>query len=180
MRAAVTNYITAGVESGQIPFIGTVFPSHPIIVTEDDYEMKMANGLLQYVTSSQGSNGVLIVVIPESGRTRQSLTGYAAVDDSIVHQVELEIYFANPQGDAIAVQADHDTLCDALTIAIRADPTLGTAGNPGAIFGAGTINKTPVSVHQGPPFTGEDGMTVFIPSVVRFEAWEWVSGGVGV
>jgi hypothetical protein len=165
IRQAAFNYFT----NAGIPFVGTVFPSRPIIVTEDDYDTQMAEGLIPYVTSV---NGVIIINISESARKRNTLTGYGGfVDDFTIHQMELELFFANTAGNAESCQTDHDATTDAIVIAIRADPTLGTAGNPGAIFGAGVFS-VPVTVHQGAPFWGSDGTTVFIPSIVRFEAWE--------
>jgi hypothetical protein len=172
IRQAAFNYFT----NAGIPNVGTVFASRPIVVTEDDYDIQMAEGLIKYVTSPQGSSGVIIVNISESARKRDALTGYGgAVADFTIHQMELELFFANSAGNAEACQTDHDATVDAIVIAIRADPTLGTAGNPGAIFGAGVFS-VPVTVHQGSPFWGPDGTTVFIPSIVRFEAWESVVG----
>jgi hypothetical protein len=176
MRAAAYNYINNGVTAGNIPYIGTVFPSRPLIVTEDDYETQLANGLISYVTSPDGSAGVVIVNMPETNRKRRTLTGYGgSVDDTAIHPMELEVFMGNAAGDVLALQADHDSTVDAIVIAIRADPTLGTAGNPEAIFGAGVFDQ-PVTVHAGPAFQLPDGPTVFIPAVVRFEAWEWISG----
>jgi len=172
IRQAAYNYFT----NAGIPNLGTVFAARPFVVNEDDYDTSMAAGLIQYITSSSGSSGIMIVNISESGRRRNELTGFGAVGDFTVHQMELEVFFANTAGDAIAAQTDHDTTMDSIVIAIRADPTLGTAGNPGTIFGAGVFQSVPITVHQGSPFWDPDGTTVFIPSIVRFEAWEHPSG----
>jgi len=176
MRAAAFNYFNAKVDAGTIPYIGTVFPSRPLIITEDDYEVQLANGLLSYVTSPNGSNGVIIINMPETSRKRETITGYGGfVDDKATHPMELELFMGNAAGDVISLQADHDKTSDAIVIAIRADPTLGTAGTPDAIFGAGVF-ETPITVHQGPAFQLSDGPTVFIPAIVRFDAVEWISG----
>lgn len=176
MRASAYNYLNNAVEAGNIPYIGTVFDCRPLIVTEDDYEIQLANGLISYVSSPDGSNGVIIINMPETARKRRTLTGYGGfVDDTAIHPMEVEFFMGNAAGDPVALQHDHDATSDAIVIAIRADPTLGTAGNPQAIFGAGVF-ETPVTVHAGPAFQLPDGPTVFIPAVVRFEAWEWISG----
>jgi len=178
-RAAIRSAATAYLTAANIPSVGNVFSARPTIIDEEDYEVSISGSMLNYIVTENGSGSVLIVNLPNSDRTRETLTGYGGfVDDINKHEIVLELILANTDGDAVAAQDDHDAACDAITTAIRADPTMGTAGNPQAIFGTAVFERG-VQVEQSMPFSGADGMTVFILGVIRFEAWEWTSG-IGV
>ena len=174
-RAAVRQVVTAYFTNANIPFIGTVHPSRPYIITEEDYDLQMSNALFAGVASANSSSGVLVVNIPNSSRVREAMTGRAFVNDFVTHNVALEFFFANTAGDALQAQADHDTACDAITIAVRADPLL---ANGAVVFSAGEF-RSGVHIEQHEPFTGEDGTTVFIPSRAYFDVHEYVIGPAG-
>lgn len=174
-RAAVRRVLTDYLTNANIPFIGTVYASRPYIITEDDYDLQMSNAVLADVASPGSSSGVLVVNMPNSARVREAMTGRAFVNDFVTHNVAVELFFANTAGDALQAQADHDTVCDAIVIAIRADPLL---ANGKVVFSAGEF-KSGVHIEQHEPFTGEDGSTVFIPSRAYFDVYEYVIGPAG-
>ena len=173
-RATVRTAVTTYFQNANLPMVGTVFSSRPAIVSEDDYETSLANAALAYVGSASGSSAVIMVNLTESKRTRHSLTGRGAVADFTIHDIELEVILANTASDAIAAQQDHDTLVDAITSTLRADPLLGA---PQQIWSAGEFSAG-VTVRQSSPFTGSDGQTVFVLAIVAFQAWEDIEGPV--
>jgi hypothetical protein len=167
VRAAIQSYFnTAG-----IPNVGTVYEARTYI-NEQDYEQ---NYMGEVVASSNGSGCVLVVNLTQDKRTRRADTGRGAVNDSVIHSVALELFFASTLGDPVAAQNDYDATVEGIIDAIRTDATLGTGGNP--IWSAGEYSPW-IDHHQAMPYTDADGMTVFIPGVVFFEAWEWVAGPV--
>lgn len=170
VRTAVTDYLTAAA----LPFVGTVYRARPFIIDEEDYEVSIAAGTEQLVTSVDGSAAVIIVHIPDSGRERVTMTGRAFVDDKEIHDVTLEVLFSNTAGDAVVAQDDHDTLMDAITVALRADPLL---GSPQVIWSSGEFR--PIKVDQHEPYTTSESTTVFIPTTIAFQVWEWIAGPAG-
>jgi hypothetical protein len=167
IRAAAQAYLTAA----NIPFVGTVYRARPTLVDESNYE----NTMLNQATNPNQSSAVLVINLPEDQRERRSFSGRAFVDDSNIHDIVVEVFFASRTGDALAAQDDADTLLDALAIAVRADPTL---GNPNIVWSAGEYQKgVHTSVHAA--FVGPDGLTNFIIATVRFDAWEWLAGPAG-
>ena len=171
-RAAVRTAVTYYFAAAGIPYVGTVYPARTYI-SETDYEIHMNGLVAQNVVSAKGSSAVLVVNLPDSERERRTLTGRSFVNDTDVHAVALEVFFANSDGDPLAAQADHDTVMDAIVKAIRADGTFG-----GALWSAGEFEPW-IRVEQNEPFTDDSGMIVLIPSVIRFSAWEWLAGAAG-
>jgi hypothetical protein len=166
VRAAVTSYLT-NYANPPIPYLGTVYPARTY-VNEQDYTEDMTG---QAVAASQGGSAAVATVnLPQSTRTREAEVGRAAVNDLNVHKVALEVFFASTGGNPVTAQQDHDTVMDAITVAIRADGTLG-----GQVWSAAEYQGG-VEVLQAMPYTDDEGMVVFIPSVVRFEVWEWIAG----
>ena len=174
-RAAVRQVVTDFFTNANIPFVGTVYAARPYIITEEDYDLQMSNALLASADSPGSSSAVLVVNMPNSGRVREAMTGRGFVNDFVTHNVTLELFFANTAGDALQAQTDHDAICDAITIAVRADPLL---SNGAVVFSAGEF-RSGVHIEQHEPFTGEDGSTVFIPSRAYFDVMEYVIGPAG-
>lgn len=172
MRATVRAAIAAYLQAATLPSVGTVFTARPEVIDESDYENSIAGAVSQFVGSAGGSSAVLIVNIPDGKRTRKAMTGRTSVSDVYVHQVVLEVILANTTGDAGAAQDDHDTLVDALVVALRSDPLL---GSPSIVWSAGEFSAG-IQAQQSMPFTGADGLTVFIVGVVRLEVWEQLEG----
>lgn len=173
VRSAVVTYI----QGQNIPFVGKVFTARPFLVAEDDYDTQIASWAINQ-SPPQGdtrSSSVMIVHLPDTQRSRVSLSGRAFVDDTNVHTVVLECIFANQSGDGETSQLDHDRLMDAISVAIRADPLLGM---PGTIWSAGEF-QSGVHTTQHEPFWSQDGLTEFIIALVRFETWEWLAGAAG-
>ncbi len=166
VRAAVTSYFT-NYANPPIPYLGTVYPARSYVY-EEAYTENM-NGQA-VAASAGGSAAVAVVNLPQSDRERRAEVGRAAVNDLNVHKVSLEVFFACTGGDPVVAQQDHDTMMDAITVAIRADGTLGAQVWSAAEYQGG------VQVMQGMPYTDDEGMVVFIPAVVRFEVWEWIAG----
>jgi hypothetical protein len=102
------------------------------------------------------------------------MSGRGAVNDKWVHPVDLELFFANTSGDPVVTQVEYDQTVDAMVIAIRSNPLL---GDPQDVWSAGEFEYG-VRHRQSQPFTGEDGLTVFIYGVVSCEVWEWIAGPV--
>ena len=179
-RAGVREAIASYLNLQQIDYVGQVYPARPIILSEQDYENRMLNGAVSQITSANGSGCVLVVNLTEDDRQRRADTGRGAVNDSIIHSVVVELWFAcngDPENGANA-QADYDNIVDGIFYAIRADATLGTGGqSPGSIWSAGEY--APFIRHQqSAPYTQNEGLTVFIRGHVSFGAWVWLAGNV--
>jgi len=170
VRAAVTSYLQAQVASGYIPYVGTVFAGRPMVINERDYVVNM---LGQVVASANGSAAVLVVNLLSDERTRRADTGRGAQNDTEIHTVAIELFFGSTKGDAVAGQDDYDAIVDAIVQSIRNDATLGA---PLVIWSAGEYTPPGVRHEQREPTTTADGLTLSIPGVVQFEAWEWIAG----
>lgn len=175
VRQAVQSALQAAVLSGAIPLVGSVFPARAY-TTEYDYERNAAG---YYVQSVNGSGCVLVVNLPgPEKRMLRALVGRGAVNDTYVHPVVLELFFASrgggsAQGDQlIAAQTDYDSVTDAITVFIRNNPIL---ADPAQVWSAGEYAAGVVH-QQSAPYTDAEGTTTFINGTIRFDAWEWISG----
>ncbi len=164
VRAAIQEYFS----NADLTFVGKVFSARPEIINEQDYE---TNRLAEAVASEHGSSAVLVVNMPDDKRQRRADTGRGAVNDTDIHKIVMEIFFASVGGEPVAAQTDYDTIIDAMFKLIRANATFGSS----AIWSAGEYTAG-IDHQQGAPFTDEDGLTVFISGAVKFEAWEWIAG----
>jgi hypothetical protein len=167
VRAAVQN----AVQNAGIPYVGTVYPSRPTLLQEEDYDQTLSGQAVE--ESANGSACVVVVNLPgPSKRMQRALAGRGNVNDTNVHPVALELFFASTSGDALAAQADYDTIVDELFVLIRNNPTLSA---PAAVWSAGEFTAG-VTHSQSVPYSSADGLTALIAGIVRFEAWEWISG----
>lgn len=166
-RAAVTTLLSGGA----VPYVGNVYSARTY-VNEQDYEFYMLNNAVQYVSSPNGSGIVLVVDILDSLRQRQAATGRGAVNDTTIHEVQVEIFLACTGGDPLKAQADFDTAADAMVDLVRANPTVNGQSWSAGEFDAG------VRIRQVEPYTDEAGMTVFIPGLLEFQFFEWVAQDV--
>ena len=166
VRAAVAAYLT----DAALPFVGTVYPARPVILTEDAYEQTLLGEAIAQTLGA--SSAVLVVNIVSDERMRRALTGIAAVNDTRIHDVALEVWFACVAGDGIGAQTDYDGIVDAIVTLIRADCTMG-----GRVWQAGEF-EAGVHHEQAMPYLDADGQVVQIPGVVRFQVWEWIVGNV--
>lgn len=166
VRAAVTNTI----QGANIPLVGLVYPSRPIVLDEDSFEMNAAD----VVTLSPGGSGCVVVVnlVGPDKRYRIADTGRNAQYDILVHPIVLELFFASTGGDAIVAQNDYDTIVDALVEEIRTSPTMSA---PATVWSAGEYSAGVTHIPSA-PFTAADGLTVNIKGQVNFEAWEQIVG----
>jgi hypothetical protein len=108
-------------------------------------------------------------------------TGFSHVNDMNKRSISVELWFAclgDPENGAGA-QGDYDNIVDGIFIAIRADPTLGTANQPPASIWQAATYPPYISHEQGAPYTLDEGLTVFIKGVARFEAWTQDVGAAG-
>lgn len=169
-RAQVRTAIQTYLQAAGIPYLGTVWPARPEIVDEADYTHTMTGQAVGL--SANGSACVAVVNIVSDRRQRRADVGRGAVTDTNIHDVAVELFFACPAGDAVGAQGDYDTLVDALIVAIRANPT---PGGGSVVWSAGEYTAG-VDHTQTSPYTSDDGMTILISGVVRFEAWEWLAG----
>lgn len=166
-RLATRQSVQTYLAGAQLPYVGTVYEARPTILDEDAYLETMTGEAV--AASANGSACVIVVNLPSDKRVRRADTGRGSVQDSVVHDVALELFFASPAGDAVAAQTDYDQVVDALIIAIRANPV------PGTVWSAGEFEPG-ISHAQDSPYTDADGLTILISGVVRFEAWEWEAG----
>ncbi len=165
VRAAVAEYFRLA----DLQYVGKVWQARPEILNEQDYE---TNRLAEAVPSAHGSSAVLVVNIADDERRRRADTGRGAVNDTYIHNVAMEVFFASVGGAAVPAQEDYDTIIDGMVKLIRANATMNSAGT---IWSAGEY-ESGIKHQQSAPFTDADGLTVFISGAVRFEAWEWISG----
>lgn len=166
-RAAVRSAIQSYLQGAQIPYLGSVYPARPAILPEDAYTATMSGQAI--AQSANGSSCVAVVNIVSDRRVRRAAVGRGSVDDTNVHDVVVELFFASSSGEGITAQQDYDTVVDALIVAIRDNATPGGLWSVGE-FTAGVVHE------QSEPFQSDDGMTVSIAGLLRFEAWEWVVG----
>lgn len=172
VRAAVASVLT----TAKITYVGTVYPARPVILDEQDYVQTM-NG--QAVAQSpNGSSAVLVVNLPGTDkRMRRTFTGRTHVDDTNIHPIAIEVFFASTpsstqtQDAGIGAQEDYDGIVDAIVTLVRNNPTMSA---PTTVWSAGEYTAG-VTHDQGQPYTDDDGLTIFINGVVKFEAWEWVA-----
>jgi hypothetical protein len=167
MRTAVAEFFA----QASLQFVGQVYSARPEVLSEQAYE---ANRMGEAVASDNGSSAVLVVGIPSDDRMRRADTGRGAVNDSHIYRIAMEVFFASTGGDAVAAQNDYDTVVDQMVNLIRSNATLNASAT---VWSAGEYEQG-VQHQQGEPYTDADGLTVFIPGVVKFEAWEWVAGNV--
>lgn len=158
-------------EGLNLPYVGTVFKARSYVHGED-YEQNAAR---EYVGSVNGTGAVLVVNIPSEKRRRIAMTGRGGVNDAMVYRIALEVYLATTSGQPVEAQDDYDAIIDPIIVQIRGNPTL---GNSVAVWSAGEFTYG-VEHEQSEPWTEEDGTTIFITGVVRFEAWEWDAGPAG-
>lgn len=165
-RAAVRSAIQTYLQGAAVPYLGSVYPARPLVLPEDAYTETMTGQAIAQSTS--GSSCVAVVNIPSDRRVRRADVGRGPVADTNVHDVALELYFAS-SSDGVPAQQDYDTVVDALVVAIRANPT------PGQIWSVGEF-AAGVAHEQSSPYQSEDGLTVLISGLLRFEAWEFLVG----
>ncbi len=168
-RKAIREAVAETFANAALTYVGGVHPAAPELITEDDYER---NRFGEVVLSQNGSGSVLVVHIPSDARKRRADTGRGAVNDTNVHQITLEVFFACSYGSGIKAQEDYDTIIDEIIELVRANPTMG-----GPVWSAGELDAGVVH-EQGQPFRDADGATVFIHGAVKFEAWEWIAGTI--
>lgn len=169
-RAAVRTAIQKFIQTAGITYVGTVYAARPTISQEQDYAQTMNGKAVP--GSANGSNCVIVVNITDDIRTRVADQGRGAVNDTDVHDVALELWFASTGGTAIKAQQDYDSIVDGLVKTIRDNALLGTST---AIWSAGEF-KFGVRHSQGEAYSTEDGLVVSIDGVIRFEAWGYEAG----
>jgi len=124
------------------------------------------------IDSSGWGGAPLVVNILSDNRVRRADIGCPAVQDTWIHDVALELFFANIGGAGVAAQQDYDAIVDAIVVALRANPT---PGGGDVVWSAGEFDYG-IQHAQSEPRTSSDGITTLIDGVIRFQAWEWVSG----
>jgi hypothetical protein len=171
-RAAIRTAVTDYFAEANLELVGKVHSARPTIIDEQSYETNMLNEAV--ASSATGGSAVLVTNIPSDNRRRRADTGRGAVNDSHIFKVVMEVFFASVGGDALAAQADYDTIIDQMVTLVRANATMNA---PSAIWSAGEY-ETGVDHQQSEPFTDSDGLTIFISGAVSFDAWEWIAGPV--
>lgn len=169
-RAAVRTAVADYISGLGVSYLGTVFPARPVIADETAYMQTMSGTAI--AQSAHGSTCIAVVNIPSDRRQRVADVGRGAVNDTDIHEIALELFFASTGGDAQGAQEDYDTVVDGLVVGIRANATPGGAS---VVWSAGEFEYG-VQHAQEQPTTSEDGLTVVIWGVIRFEAWEFLAG----
>lgn len=173
-RATVRSAIQQAVQNAGIDYVGTVYPARPIVAQESAYRQTLTGQAVQ--ASANGSAALLVVNLPDDHRTRYGDVGRGALADFDKHMIAIEIFFACAEGSGIQSQADYDTIIDQLVEFIRENPTMSA---PAAVWSAGEY-RYGVRHAQDMPLTAEDGTTVVINGVVKFEAWEQIIGTIPI
>ncbi len=176
-RQAVRAAIASALTNAGINYVGTVYRARPVVMEEADYVQTMSGQAIDL--SANGSSAVLVVNLPgRDKRMRRADTGRGAVNDTNIHPVVLEIFFASTPGSylpddaGLGAQDDYDAIVDALVTFVRANPTMSA---PQTVWSAGEYTAG-VTHDQEQPYTSEDGLTILINGHVNFEAYEWVAG----
>ena len=176
-REGITAYFTNAASVGRLPYVGTIYSGRPVILDETAYTQTMVGQAVQQ--TANGSSAVLVVNLPKTSRQRRADTGRGAVNDTEIHDVEMEIFFAsNPAAsqtglaEGLQAQLDFDGIADTLTDLIRSDPTMG-----GSSWSAGEYEQG-IDLQQSEAFLAPDGMTVCITALLRWQFWLWVAGDV--
>jgi hypothetical protein len=167
-RVAVRSAVAAYLTNAGLQYVGTVYPARPVILTEDAYEQTLLGEAIAQTLG--GSSAVLVVNIPSDERMRRADTGRGAVNDTRIHQVALELWFASVAGSGIQAQQDYDGIVDSIVTLIRQDATLGGQAWSSGEYTAGIRHE------QAMPYTDADATIVQIPGVIRWEVWEWDVG----
>ena len=169
-RAQVRTAVTSYLQGASLSYVGTIYAARPVIVEESAYTQDMNGRAI--AQSANGSSAVLVVNIPSDKRQRQADTGRGAVNDSEIHRMALEVWFASGSGDGVKAQEDYDAVIDSIVVALRANPV---AADGTVVWSMGEF-RAGVEHEQTQPYTSADGMTVLINGTIRFEAWEWLAG----
>ncbi len=183
-RKAVRLAIQTYLQNYGLTYVGTVYPARPIIVTEDAYYQTMQGQAIQ--ASQAGSAAVLVINFSQDDRTREADAGRGAVQDKVVHQTVIEVWFASPvptpvnvtqqiTDPAVQAQLDYDDVIESIFVAIRRNATPG-GGKIVWSFGEFTAG---ISHQQLLPITAAQGMAITIHGIITVEAWEWIAG-IGV
>lgn len=170
-RLAVRQAIKTFLEDAKIAHVGLVYAARPEVVSEQDYE---ANRFGEAVETASGSSAVLVIDLTSDVRQRRADTGRTAVNDSVIHNVALEVFFASSGGDGVQAQEDYDTVVQGIMDTIRSD---GTMKAPATIWSAGEY-EAGIKHEQAAPFTDAEGLNILIFGAIFFDAWEWVAGNV--
>ncbi len=171
IRQALVTFLN----SLSLPYLGTIYPSRTL-VNENEYAQNASGA---YVTSSNGSNAVMVIdLYGSNNRQLISLSGRNAVFDMATYTVELEVFFSNTTGNSaqnnLNIQADYDTFIDTLIPAIRNNPTLNAAATYN-IWSSAEFDEG-VKWAQSPPYLGSDGTTIFINGLITFDVKQQISG----
>lgn len=170
-RVAVRQAVTETITAAAIDYVGTVFPARPVIAEEQDYSQTLSGMAVEQ--SAYGSSCLVVVNMPgRDKRMRRTLTGRGHVDDTNIHPIVLELFFASTSGEGIPAQQDYDSIVDALFVTIRNNPVMSA---PDTVWSAGEYTAG-VTHDQEQPYSSDDGLTILINGVIRFEAWEWIAG----
>lgn len=177
VRLAIAAALSSGQQANLLPYLGTIYPARPYVMNEQDYFQTMTGQAIQ--TSASGSSAVLVVSLPSNKRERRTLTGRGAYDDTNIHDVVLELFFASQPSSGLAqdagidAQEDYDLIVDSLFQFIRTNQSM----NSTVVWSAGEFAYG-VEHEQSQPYQSADGTTVLITGVVRFQAWEWLTNAI--
>lgn len=171
-RLTVRTAITAALTDANLPYVGSVYPSRPLIIGEQAYEQTLMGEAI--TLADGGVSAVLVVNLTEDNRQRRADTGRGAVNDSYIHTTFIEVFCAGVAGDAIKTQAAYDQIIDEIIDLVRSNPTLSA---PTVVWSAGEYTAG-IQHYQRQPYTDPDGLTIFLPGTVKWETWEWIAGNV--
>jgi hypothetical protein len=160
VRAAIAAYFTPAAVGA---CLSTTYAARPKQIPQTAFKFS-ANG---------GSGAVLVVHLTTDDEHRVALGGAHSGGKFDVHDIALELKFQSVKTDAIAAQADHDALVDAVKTLLRADRTLGTGGVP--IWQAGEdgdLGNVGIRFDMAEPVLTKQA--VIIEGVLHFQAYEYL------
>ena len=168
---AIADYLQAGVDADQIPYLNTVF-QYPPKLTNEGYFFKGSDPL-------HTAGAVVYVVVLDQNERRIALGGAHSGRKIRPYQVELLCFFRWSGRESQDAAANNNAFIDGMTGWIEADRTAGTSpqtssGISGVVFqwGEGDINGgTDVQVRRTMPRPIRSGVTQVF-SVISVTALE--------
>lgn len=129
IRAAIADFLNAGITAGDLPMLTTVYPYPPKITAEGQF--------LPPDNVSQQSGAAVYIHLVSQDEQRIAIGGPTSGRKMVTYQVGLITYLLSVQTDVQKAGADNDTLLDGLVSYIRTNRT----ANSTAIFQWGEGNQ---------------------------------------
>ena len=161
VRAAIADYLTLGMTTGQITFLSNVFANPAKVTAEGDF--------FEGEQPGTDSGAVIYVYLFDKSGMRESggpSIGPTPAVKTKRYNVILLCPFRSTHKDTQSVGTDNDTFLDSLEAWIERDRTAGTAGPSGIPPGTGTGAVSQWGEGDGPE-TWDINVKSFLPRPIR-------------